>query len=129
MRAGTYDGPLQDGMQVSSSEHDGIAILTLTGEFDSFETDLVRAGFEDLLREGHTRVVFDLGPLTFANSTTIAYFITAQRNARAQKGEVALAGPHDIILKALTTLGLQQVFPICDDVETAVAHLKSRAQG
>ena len=112
-------------MQVSKSEKDGIAILRLAGEFDSFETDLVRSGFEECLDEGHNSVVFDLGPMTFANSTTIAYFITAQRRARAEGGQVYLAEPQDMIRKALTTLGLEQVFPISASVDEAVQSLKA----
>jgi anti-anti-sigma factor len=114
-----------DGMKVTREDHDGIPVITLTGEFDSFETELVRTVFEECLGEDKASVVFNLGPMTFANSTTIAYFITAQRQSRGRKGRIALAEPQEMILKALTTLGLQQVFPILDSVEEAVVSLKS----
>ena len=113
------------GMKVTREDQDGIPVLTLWGEFDSFETEMVRVVFEECLEEGNVRVVFQLGQMTFANSTTIAYFITAQRHARARKGQIVLAEPQEMILKALTTLGLAQVFPIFDNLEDAVVSLKS----
>jgi len=112
-------------MKVTSSEQDGIAILHLKGEFDSFETELVREGFEAFAAAGRTAVVIDLGALTFANSTTIAYLITAQKRAASLGGRIILARPRDFIHKTLKTLGLEQVFPIVDTIEEAVAALKS----
>ena len=111
-------------MKVTRSDHDGIAVLRLEGEFDSFETELVREGFEECLKAGQKRVVLDLGGMTFANSTTIAYFITAQKKATQQGGKVVLARPRDFILKTLATLGLNQVFRIRTTVDEAIADLK-----
>jgi len=93
-------------MKVTRGDVDGFPVLKLEGEFDSFETDLVRENFEACLRAGRPFVVLDLGDMTFANSTTIAYFITAQKRARASDGR------------------LDQVFTISDSVEAAVAELK-----
>jgi len=111
-------------MQVTRDDRDDCAVLVLTGEFDSFETGLVREGFEACLAEGRTRIVLDLGPMSFANSTTIAYLITAQKRAHEAGGRVVLARPQDFIHKTLKTLGLEQVFPIVDSVDEAVAELR-----
>jgi anti-anti-sigma factor len=111
-------------MQVTRQDRDDCAVLVLTGEFDSFETGLVREGLEGCLAQGRTRIVLDLGPMSFANSTTIAYLITAQKRAQEAGGRIALARPQDFILKTLKTLGLQQVFPILDSVEAAIASLR-----
>lgn len=112
-------------MNVKRSDQDGIAILELTGEFDSFETELVREGFDQCLREGHRSVVIDLSGMTFANSTTLAYFITAHNRAAKEGGRLLLVRPNDFILKTMHTLGLQQLLRISDSVEDAVAALNS----
>jgi len=111
-------------MKVTRSEKDGVGILRLEGEFDSFETEMVREGFEALMREGRPRVVLDLTELSFANSTTIAYFITAQKRAQSLGGRVVLAGAGDFIRKTLKTLGLDQVFAFKASVDEAVAELQ-----
>ena len=106
-------------MKVTTTEADGIPVLKLEGDFDSFETDAVRRGFVEALSEQTPSVIVDLKDMTFANSTTIASFISAQRDATAIGGKVVLAGPRDFIRKTLTTLGLHNVFKICETVDEA----------
>jgi anti-sigma B factor antagonist len=113
-------------MKVSRADHGGIPILELEGEFDSFETELVRDGFDKIVSEGKKHVVMDLGEMTFANSTTIAFLITAQKRVGAMGGRLVLARPRDFIRRTLRTLGLDQVFPVAGSVEEAVATLKPR---
>jgi anti-anti-sigma factor len=112
-------------MDVRLEEVDGFPVLHLVGEFDSFETELVRQGFEACVADGHARMVFDLGEMTFANSTTIAYIITAQREVAAKGGRIVLARPQEFLVRTLATLGLSSVFTSVDSVEEAVALLKS----
>ena len=111
-------------MNVTRSEREGVAILRLQGEFDSFETEEVRRTFEQCLLEGKRRVVLDLTDLVFANSTTIAYFISAQKRAREGGGGMILAKPGDFLKKTLKTLGLDQVLSIRDTVDSAIQTLR-----
>ena len=110
-------------MNVTRSEREGAAILRLQGEFDSFETEEVRRTFEQCLLEGRKRVILDLTDLVFANSTTIAYFISAQKRAREAGGGMILAKPGDFLRKTLKTLGLDQVLVIKDSVDDALKAL------
>ena len=112
-------------MKVSRTESNGVPVLRLIGDFDSFETDVVRRGFEDILSDASPSVVVDLGEMTFANSTTLAAFINAQRKAREFGGSLVLAAPRDFIKRTLTTLGLHNVFPIADTLDEAVEKIKS----
>ncbi len=107
-------------MRVTRSEREGVAILRLAGEFDSFETEEVRRTFEECLKEGRRRVVLDLADLVFANSTTIAYFISAHKRAREAGGGMILAKPGEFLRKTLKTLGLDQVLTLRDNVDDAV---------
>src|SRR5262245_33397284 len=110
-------------MNVTRSEREGVAILRLQGEFDSFETEEVRRQFELCLHEGRKQVVLDLTDLVFANSTTIAYFISAQKRAREAGGGMILAKPGEFLRKTLKTLGLDQVLVIRDNLDAAIKAL------
>lgn len=112
-------------MNVTQSNKDGIAVLHLHGEFDSFETEKVREVFDACLQQGHHSVVMDLSEMTFANSTTLAYFITAHNRAAASGGKVVLAQPNSFILKTMQTLGLHNVLAIAGTVDEAVLGLAS----
>ena len=111
-------------MKVSTADSDGIPVLKLEGDFDSFETDAVRRGFAEILSEKTPSVVVDLAEMTFANSTTIASFISAQRDAKKVGGTIVLACPREFIKKTLVTLGLHNVFKIADSVDDALAQLR-----
>jgi len=111
-------------MKVTRSEREGVAILRLAGEFDSFETEEMRRVFEECLREGKRRLVFDLSDLVFANSTTIAFFISAQKRAREAGGGVLLAKPGEFLRKTLKTLGLDLVLAMSPSVDDAINSLK-----
>ena len=106
-------------VKVSHGDYEGVPVLKLEGDFDSFETDDVRRGFDKVLRDGSPSVIVDLGDMTFANSTTIASFIAAQRNAQKVGGTLVLAAPREFIKKTLITLGLNKVFPIADSLPEA----------
>ena len=112
-------------MKVLRNDRDGVAVLRLEGEFDSFETELVRDGLEACMTDGRNNIAFDLENLQFANSTTIAYFITAQKRVESAGGRLVMARPSDFLQKALVTLGLDRVFTIVESVDDAVAALKS----
>lgn len=112
-------------MKLSRSERDGVAILSLEGEFDSFETDVVADGFQACLQEGHASIVLDCDKLLFVNSTTIAFLIKAQKMAQSRGGRIVFAQPREFIRKTLETLGLTQIFPMVDSLEEAVESLKS----
>jgi len=98
-------------------DHDGIPVLRLEGDFDTFEADDVRRELATLITEASPSVILDLHGMTFANSTTIACFISAQKRAREFKGQLSLAAPREFFRKTLATLGLDQVFPIFSAVE------------
>ena len=110
-------------MKIERRIEDGIAVLVLEGEFDSFETKLVDKHFTACVEEGHNKIVLDCEKLSFVNSTTIAYFIKAQKTVRAQSGEVIFARPRDFIRKTLDTLGLGQVFRLSASLASALAEL------
>ncbi|MHC4937780.1 MAG: STAS domain-containing protein [Planctomycetota bacterium] len=107
-------------MQVSRAEGDGgIPVLRLEGDFDTFEAADVRRQLEEVITEESPSVILDLGAMTFANSTTIACFISSQKRARDLRGQLGFAAPREFFRKTLQTLGLNQVFPIFDTVEEA----------
>ena len=112
-------------VKVSHGDYEGVQVLKLEGDFDSFETEDVRRGFEKILCDESPSVIVDLGDMTFANSTTIASFISAQRRAQTFGGTLVLAAPRDFIKKTLITLGLNKVFPIADSLAEAREQINS----
>lgn len=113
-------------MKIRRSDQDGVPILHLEGDFDSFETELVREGFVAALDQSKA-VLMDLSKMTFANSTTLAYFITAQNQAAGQGGRLYLVQPTEFIRKTLNTLGFEQVLHLVDSLDEALKQAKAEA--
>ena len=112
-------------MELHRSEQDGIPILSLEGEFDSFETDAVADGFQACFEDGHAKIVLDCEKLLFVNSTTIAFLIKAQKMAASRGGRLIFARPKAFIRKTFETLGLTQILTMVDSLDEAVELLKS----
>ena len=109
-------------MKVTVKKSEGAApVLALEGEFDAFESDEVREALTQIIEDGNPSLVVDLSEMSFANSTTIACFISAQKSARDKGGKIVFAAPHEFFHKTLVTLGLDQVFSIYDTVDEAHA--------
>ena len=113
-------------MHVTREESESpVPVLRLEGDFDAFETEDLRQELAKLLAEGHATSIMNLAPMNFANSTTIACFISAQQRARGQGGEIVFAAPQEFFLKTLQTLGLDEIFPIFETMDAAQAHVAS----
>jgi anti-sigma B factor antagonist len=126
MRAGTHSEESGDAMNLTVIQPDGeTPVLRLEGEFDAFESDEVTQTLAQLLADGQPSVVVDLSDMQFANSTTIACFISAQKRSREHGGKIVFAAPRDFFLKTLQTLGLDQVFSIYGSVDEAHASFSS----
>jgi anti-sigma B factor antagonist len=113
-------------MKVLKENHDGVVLLTLKGEFDSF----VCAGFTqavaDVQAEGVHHFVLNLRLVKFINSTALGAMIKARKAARAAGGDVVISHPSPAVREAMESLGLDRLFAIHDDDGAAVAALGGR---
>lgn len=111
-------------MRVSQSLREGVSVLLLEGEFDSFEAAALTERLGTLLSAEKPRLVFDLNAASFLDSSTFAAFLAAQRHAQSRGGIIVLARPRHGVLKTMKTLGIDHVFPVFGSTEDAVASLR-----
>src|SRR5579864_4022545 len=82
-------------------------IVHLAGEFDALSVPRVRDAIDTALGSGnHSRVAFDLGDLTFMDSSGLAVLL-----AVAQRAPVELRRPSEIIRQVIEMTGLASVLP------------------
>jgi anti-anti-sigma factor len=108
-------------MKVLKENRDGVMLLTLKGEFDSF----VCAGFTQEVgatqAEGIHYIVLNLRLVKFINSTALGAMIKARKACRAAGGDLVISHPSPAVREAMESLGLDRLFSIHDDDEAAVA--------
>jgi len=106
---------------------EGVACLTLTGEFDSFAANPFLEQVESLVQSGSTNLVANLRLVLFINSTAIGSLIKARKRLRGLGGDLVLSEPSQRVRETLEMLGLSSIIKSFKNDDEAAKAL--RAQG
>jgi anti-anti-sigma factor len=106
---------------ITTSRCDRCVVVAVAGEVDTTTSGRFRAVLAGEFDAGCTRLVLDLGALTFLDSSGLATLIQAHRHTVANGGWVRLAGPHGTVFRVLNLTGLAGHLPVYPTVHTALA--------
>lgn len=102
-----------------------IDVVALSGELiDRNQANELITRFEELLRGGQVKFVFDLENLKYMNSSGLNVLINMLTQARKSGGEVVIANVSKKVNELLIITKLNTVFTVVDSVEKAIARLK-----
>jgi len=104
---------------------DDVRIYRFDGDFGSHNFWEVQAEIEGILEAGCTRLVLNVGRMTFINSSALGYLIKTWKHLNPQGGHVVLSEPTAFMTRTMSVLGLDTVFKVYPDDETAVAALSA----
>ncbi|MCU1498892.1 MAG: anti-sigma factor antagonist [Acidimicrobiales bacterium] len=88
------------------------ATISLTGELDPATAPELEEAIEAVLAEGTTRLVLDLGRLTFLDSSGLRVFVTARQALGERDGELVLRGPSANTQRLLDITGLGELITV-----------------
>ncbi len=108
-------------LSLSTSTVGERAVLAVAGEVDVYSAPELRDRLTDLVDSGAHRVVVDLSGVTFLDSTGIGILVAGLNHVVDVGGELSLACDQDRILKLFRITGLDGVFTIFPNVDSAVA--------
>jgi anti-anti-sigma factor len=111
-------------MKVLKENLDGIVMLTLKGEFDSFVTGAFTREIEKVREEGCHRIVLNMSQVKFINSTALGAIIKARKGCRAGQGDLVVSTPSAAVREAMESLGLDRLFSIHADDDEALQALE-----
>jgi anti-sigma B factor antagonist len=101
-------------------DHGPATVVELTGEFDAYTAFELRR-YLALYPSGRlVHVVMDLRKLGFVDSAGIAVIVALSKQASARQGTLRLVIPENHLLVKLRRMGLVKLWPIYQDVESAV---------
>lgn len=95
-------------------------IVELTGEFDAYTAFELRRHLALYPSGQFVHVVMDLRKLGFVDSAGIAVIVALSKQASAREGTLRLVIPENHLLVKLRRMGLIKLWPIHDDVESAL---------
>lgn len=90
---------------LSTSQHDGLSIVRMSGELDLASSDRLSALLSDLSDQ---TVVVDLAELTFIDSSGIAALVAAKDRLRSAGRELVLTRPQPNVDRVLEMTGLEE---------------------
>ena len=107
-------------MTVSVDEVRGVRRVSLSGRLDAeglgeIEPDFMAAA------TAQPNVVVDLSGVDFLASLGIRMLVAGAQEQEARGGRLVLVGPDDMTRRILRTTGVDQLVPVHDTVEDAVA--------
>ena len=102
-------------------EHDGVAVIALTGDVDLESSPKVR----DVLLEcvsGKRPVIVDMSKVSYIDSSGVASLVEAHQTARKVEIRFALAQVSPSAMRVLELARLDKVFNIHASVEDGLRH-------
>lgn len=99
---------------------DGTLLLALTGEVDLATSGEFRRHVEAARGRGVTRVVVDLGEVTFVDSTMLRELLRAHNEIKDAGGRFVLAAAQASVLRLLELTGTTEVFELAGSREEAL---------
>ncbi|MEU4727447.1 STAS domain-containing protein [Streptomyces sp. NPDC023588] len=96
-------------------------VLEIAGDLDFDQAPRLRRTLGALSLQPGQRLVLDLSRLRFCDSSGIAALILARNRAVAARADIALAAVPAATARVLRIVGLDHVFPMHADADTATA--------
>ncbi|MCX6340493.1 MAG: STAS domain-containing protein [Candidatus Aureabacteria bacterium] len=107
-------------MEVLVREEGRVGIIEMAGEIDIYNCGELRKIIDEYINRKITRIVVDLGKVTYIDSSTIGVLLSEQKRLDAQRGGLKLLNLKGAPRNVLEMARLQDIFSIYDDERKAI---------
>lgn len=94
-------------------------VLNVVGDLDYATADELRDRVTGLALRPHQRLIVDLAGLDFCDSSGLTALLVARNHAHAARADIVLTAVPANTLRILRIVGLDQVFTLQPDVDSA----------
>ena len=101
-----------------------VLVVELEGEGDLIAAPELRRHIDDAIGRGATRLILDLSPATFVDSTALGILVGALKRLRPRGGRIAVLCPDPAIRHVFEITGLDRVLPVVATLDEALADLE-----
>ncbi|MCI0403532.1 MAG: STAS domain-containing protein [Acidobacteria bacterium] len=113
-------------LDIQTREVNGVTVVELVGKIIlGEESSALREKIKDLIAGGKTRIVLNLGRISFIDSAGVGTLVSAYTSARSQGGEVKLSSLTKKFRETLQVTRLLTVFEVFDDDPAAIASFRN----
>ena len=115
-------------MTTSTREAEGVTIVDISGRIVlGEESAALREVVCDLLSKGHKKILFNLGEVTYIDSSGLGHLVSAFTSVRKQGGELKLLNLTNKVHDVMQITKLYTVFDIMNDEAAAVKSFSQTA--
>ena len=108
-------------MTTSTRQAGGVTIVDISGRIVlGEESAALRELVRDLLSKGHKKILFNLGDVTYIDSSGLGHLVSAFTSVRKQEGELKLLNLTNKVHDLMQITRLYTVFDIMEDEAAAV---------
>ncbi len=112
-------------LAIASRELDGVTVLDLSGRITLGEGSVqLRDAIRDLIAKGQSRILLDLGEVSYIDSSGLGELVSAYTTAKNQGATLKLLKLTKKVHDLLQLTKLYTVFEIFDDEASAIASFK-----
>jgi len=108
-------------VDIKSQVYKRVVAVTVTGRVDSATAADLEAALNALTNEAGSNFVLDLGGVDFLSSSGLRVLVTTLKSVRKTGGDVRLAQPSQRAIDAINLAGLDVLFKVFPDRESAIA--------
>jgi anti-sigma B factor antagonist len=103
------------GFEIRRVREQGATILELVGELDVYTAPQLRERIVEVINDGETCLIVDMGGVTFIDSTGIGVLVVAHRRIGEQGGWLVLRNVQRQTSRVLELTGLDHVLIIGEE--------------
>ncbi|MFJ4633472.1 STAS domain-containing protein [Streptomyces sp. NPDC088847] len=107
------------GLSAVTHTRDGVRVIRLEGEIDHHTGSIVNQALRATAGCG-SHVVFDMGGVTFMDSSGINLLLAAHHDLAAGGGWLRVAGATDAVLHTVQLVGIDRVIEFHDTLDQAL---------
>lgn len=103
---------------------DGVKLAKMTGRLDMQAVNEIGDQFAFSVANSKGSAIVDLSEVTFLASIGMRMLISAARALKNRERKMVLLSPSPEVKDALVMAGFDELIPICDDMDAAMAMIK-----
>jgi anti-sigma B factor antagonist len=103
----------------------GLTVVAPEGELDARTSAEIKDALADLVQQGHTRLIVDLGHVPYVDSSGLGAIVAAMKRARAAQGDLMLCALQNEVRLILELTGLTKQMAVHPGRQEAMASWRS----
>lgn len=111
---------LEDELNVSIRERDGVAIIDLIGDVTTFAEEKINSAYAQITQQGSKNILLNFRQNDYINSAGIAILIGILTEVNSHEQKLAFSGLSQHFQKIFRMVGLAQYADIYQDEDEAI---------